>query len=438
MDQPNILLISADGLRADHLGCYGYRWDTSPGIDALAQSGVLCEQVMAPAIPTIPSYTTLYTAQHPIVHNIVSHPPNNQIQQTAPFLPREFLQADYTTCAVDSLMRLRPWMGRGYEYYIDPSQRHTMLYLGVTCEDLNHRAIPWLKDHSAEPFFMLIHYWDPHWPFLPPERYRDLYYEGDNPTDPDNHALDGWWQHPTGAIARDTWLRTADGLVTDPDYVTALFDREVRYLDDGITRLLESLDEIGLTENTIVIFTADHGVNLYEHGICFDHMYGLYDGNIRVPFIIRWPGHLPDGVRLDQTLQISDIAPTLLEAADVPVHPDMEGRSFWKLLTAEEKEGGHDRVISLECTYQARWSLRTDQYKLIWPPGPDGGEGGPQRELYDLRADPQETNNIAESAPAKADAMQSELQDWIAQKLSALGRDEDPLLAHGTTIGHGF
>lgn len=431
MDKPNILLLSADSLGANHLGCYGYRRATSPRIDALADEGVLCERLFCPAIPTMPSYTTLYTGQHPITHGIVSHPCDNELDKNAPFLPWIFLQEGYTTCAVDSLMRTRLWFGRGYEFYIDPSLRHTLLYLAVTCEELNARAISWLRAHASEPFFMFIHYWDTHWPFNPPQRYRELFYRG-NPTDPNNHSLDAWWQYPMGAAARETWLRTANGLVTDAEYVTALYDQEIRYLDDGIEQLLAALDELGLAAKTLVIFTGDHGESMTEHGIFFDH-HGLYDCTLRVPLIARWPGHLPRGLRLPQMLQVSDIAPTLLEAAGLPIPPEMEGRSFWKLLTGEEQAGGHARVISLECTWQAKWSLRTDQYKFILARQPDL-YGTPPRELYDLVADPQEEHNIVTERPEIAAAMEAELEGWIASRLAALGKQEDPIRAHGVSL----
>ncbi len=433
--KPNILLISVDSLGAKHLGCYGYQRATSPHMDALASEGVLSERLICPAIPTLPSYTTLYTGQHPITHNIVSHPCDNELDREAPFLPWHFLRAGYTTCAVDSLMRTRLWFGRGYEFYIDPSLRHTMLYLAMTCEDLNARAIPWLRAHASEPFFLFIHYWDPHWPFNPPESYRELFYQG-NPTDPDNHSLDAWWEYPMGAIARDTWLRTANGLVTDAEYVVALYDQEIRYLDDGVGELIAALDELGLAENTLVILTADHGESMIEHGIFFDH-HGLYDCTLHVPLIARWPGRLPSGVHLPHTLQVSDIAPTLLDAAGLSIPTAMEGRSFWRLLTGEEQVGGHDRVISLECTWQAKWSLRTDHYKFILARQPDL-YSNPPRELYDLVADPQEEHNIVAERLEVAAAMEADLEGWIADRLQALGRQEDPLLAHGVSLRHGL
>jgi arylsulfatase A-like enzyme len=111
----------------------------------------------------------------------------------------------------------------------------------------------------------------------------------------------------------------------------------------------------------------------------------------------------------------------------------MEGRSFWKILTGEEKEGGHDRVISMECTWQAKWSLRTDRYKFILAREPDI-YGTPPRELYDLSADPREERNIAAERRDVAEAMESELEEWISRRLRELGRREDPLREHGVSL----
>jgi len=429
-EKPNVLLITVDTLRADHLGCYGYRRPTSPYIDAIAQEGTLCERMFCSAIPTHPSYTTLYTGQHAITHGIVSHGGEATLDTTTPVLPELFLQAGYTTCALDTLMRDRLWFGRGYEYYIDPGLRRT-LRLSVTCDELNARAIPWLRAHADEPFFLFLHYWEPHAPYAPPERYRRLFYKG-NPTDPNNHSLEDWWRHPLGVLARNTWLRTADGPVTDVEYVAALYDQEVRHVDDGIGQLVMALDELGLAERTLVMILSDHGESMTEHGIFFEH-HGLYDCTLRVPLIARWPGRIPQGIRLPQMLQTQDIAPTLLEAAGLPIPTTMEGRSFWKLLTGETQDSGHEAVISLECTLQAKWSLRTREYKFILAREPDF-YGNPLRELYDLMADPGEERNIAQERPELTAAMEAELEAWIADRLRATGRNEDPLREQGISL----
>ena len=430
--KPNIVFIGVDTLRADHLSCYGYRHPTSPSIDALAAEGALGERLFCPAIPTHPSFTTLYTGQHPITHGIVSHGGKAQLSRETPVLPEVLMQAGYTTCAVDNLWRARSWFGRGYEFYIDPSVRRGLL-IDVSCEEINSRAIPWLRSHTDEPFFLFLHYWDPHYPLHPPAAYRDLFYRG-NPFDPGNHSLEEWWQHPLGAMAKDTWLRRPQGLVTDADYVVAMYDQEIRYLDDSLAALLGTLDELKLAEDTLVMLVADHGTSLTEQGIFFEH-HGLYDCTIHVPLIWRWPGRLPRGTRVPSLLHMNDVAPTLLEAVGLGIPEEMEGVSAWRLLTGEQPEGGHSQVVSLECTWQAKWSLRNDRYKFIV--SRDAGlRGGPPRELYDLRADPGEVRNVAEARPDIAGAMEEELEGWIVRRLQNLGRRADPLREQGISLRH--
>jgi arylsulfatase A-like enzyme len=129
------------------------------------------------------------------------------------------------------------------------------------------------------------------------------------------------------------------------------------------------------------------------------------------------------------------VAPTILEAAGLPVPEEMEGRSAWKMVTGEQGHGGHDRVISVECTWQAKWSLRTETHKLIV--SRDAGvRGGPPRELYDLGADPREEKNIYETAPDVARPLEEELEGWIARRVRELGRKDDPLREQGISLRH--
>ncbi|MEA3337605.1 MAG: sulfatase [Chloroflexota bacterium] len=427
---PNVLLITVDTLRADHLGSYGYQRPTSPEMDAIAADGTLFEQFFCSAIPTQPSYTTLYTGQHPITHGVVGQGGDAVLSSTTPVLPELFLKAGYTTSAFDTLMRDRIWFGRGYEYYIDPSLRR-VLRLGVTCDELNQRAIPWMQAHAEEPFFMFMHYWDPHAPYVPPERYRNLFYSG-NPVDPDNSALDSWWEHPLGILARETWLRTADGPVTDPEFVVSLYDQEIRHIDDGIGALVDALDSSGLAENTLVMILGDHGESMTEHGIFFEH-HGLYDCVLRVPVIVRWPGKIPAGTRLQGMYQMHDIAPTLLDAVGLPVARNMDGISFWDELTGQALDTGREEVFSLESTMQAKWCLRTSEHKLIVSREPDS-YGNPEKELYDLVADPQELNNIYQERPDVATVLEDRLEGWIKERLDEMGETEDPVSKQGVSL----
>ena len=430
-EQPNVVLLAVDTLRANHLGCYGYGRPTSPHIDALASEGVLAEKMIAPVIPTFPSFTTLYTGQQPLTHGVIGHGGKAQLARGAPHLASQFLHAGYTTCAVDNLLRERLWFGRGYEFSIDAGLRRT-LSLTVTCEELNDRAISWLRAYGKDPFFLFVHYWDPHAPYVPPQKYLDAFYQGSNPTDPTNHALDGMWQHPNGMIARDSWLRSPQGLITDPDYVTAMYDAEIRYVDDGIGQIVNVLEELGLRENTLVLLMGDHGESMAEHGIYFDH-FGLYDCTIHVPFIASWPGHLPSGKRLSPMFQINDIAPTILDAVGIAPAEGIEGSSLWPMLTGASTSGGRDRVISVEATWQAKWSLRTPQYKFILDREVEH-PSFPHHELYDLSVDPDETCNLVALQPHLASEMEAELEEWIARRVSELGLDEDPLISEGAVL----
>jgi arylsulfatase A-like enzyme len=342
------------------------------------------------------------------------------------------MEAGYATCSVDSLYRRQPWFGRGYEYLIDPSVRRTS-HWGVTCEEANQRAIPWMQKHAHETFFLFIHYWDLQWALTPPARYRDRFYEGRDPTASDNRALDKWLRTPLGAFARDTWLQTENGLITDPGYIVARYDQKIRHLDDGVGQILDALDNLGLTERTLVLISSDHGESFTEHGIFFDH-HGLYDCTLRVPLIASWRGHLTRGLRLSQIYEVTDIAPTLLDAGGLVTPRAMDGRSFWRALTGQEQEKGREHVISAECTRQAKWSLRTEGYRYILAREP-GLYAPPPRELYDLQADAKEERNIVEERPEVASAMEANLEDWIAARLQALGKAQDPLLEQGPSLG---
>jgi arylsulfatase A-like enzyme len=398
----------------------------------MAADGVLCENMFCPVIPTQPSHTTIFTGQHPLTHGVVAHGGKARLPRSSPYLTELLLQAGYSTCAVDTLFRERIWFGRGYEYLIDPSLHH-VFYASVTQEELNDRAIHWIESTAGRPFFVFIHYWDTHYPYTPPERLRNMFYDGGNPVDPGNHALDEWWGHPIGAMARDTWLRTPKGLVTDPDYVTALYHAEIRYLDEGIATLNSALDRMGILEDTIIVLLADHGESMLEHRVFYDH-YGLYDCTLRVPFVVRWPnGNLRKGGRLAPMRQLLDVTPTLLEAAGVPIPEEVDGKSMLRQMTGEEEPSGYDRIVSLEATWQAKYSLRTDRHKLIVAREPDL-LGNPARELYDLHADPQELHNLAEEQPELASSLERELEGWVSDHLEALGKDADPVRTEGASM----
>jgi arylsulfatase A-like enzyme len=427
----NILFVVVDTLRADHLGCYGYPQATSPTIDRLASEGARFTRCIAPGIPTTPAHTTLYTGLHPITHNIVAHGGQADLDRRIPVLPELLQAASYTTAAVDNLYDIKPWLARGYEFYINPSFRHKLRLL-VSCEEINARAIPWLKAHAREPFFLFVHYWEPHTPYLPPARYREFYPVDLDPFAPGNSGMAAVQRQPIWGMFHDLWFKKL-GPVTDPDYIASLYDAEIRHVDDGIGALLNALEATGVADDTLVVLTGDHGESLTEHDIYFDH-HGLYEPTIHVPLILRHPGRIGAGATLPPLVQHLDVAPTLLEAVGAPIPAAMEGRSLWPLASGKAQTGGWERVVCCESTWQSKWALRTDDRKLILARSPDR-HNMPMRELYDLEADPGETRNLAQERPGEADRLEAELEAWIAAGLAKSGRREDPLRAQGISLG---
>jgi len=425
----NVLVIIVDTLRADHLGCYGYLRNTSPNIDALAVQSAVFEYAFASAIPTHPAFATINTGQYSITHGIVAHGGTTPIPRNAPWLPALLQKHGYTTCGIDNLAEWRHGFGRGFEFYVDPTSRFA---LKIHCDNrtMNKRAIPWLEQHVAERFYMVVHYWDPHTPYLPPRAYQTLFYKGDA-FSPDNHLMDRLYEHPLGRIWAEAWFPKLGDKVTDPEYLVALYDAEIRYCDEGIGELVATLDRLGLASDTLVVLLSDHGEMMYRHGIFFDH-HGLYDATIRVPLIFRHPQIRPQRIRA--FADHVDLAPTFLDFCGVAVPPEMEGKSWAPFLKGEGDPPHRDFVVSQECTWQMKWAIRTCTRKFILAREEDF-YGTPMRELYDLHADPDELHNIAGEYPHITQQLEDQLESWLLEKMQKNGLDQDPLVAHGLTLG---
>jgi len=429
----NVVLVVVDTLRADHLGCYGYHRNTSPNLDALARESVVCEQHIASAIPTHPAFATLGSGQYSVTHGIVAHGGRVPLRNTVPWLPALLQKAGYTTCAIDNLAPWHQGVGGAYEYYIDPASRRP---LSINCDnrDINNRALPWLEQNAEEPFFLFIHYWDPHTPYMPPRAYRRLFYDrGKDPCDPANTSLEKLARHPLGKVWSETWLNklVRGKTVTDAEYVEALYDSEIRYCDEGIARVIETLDRLGLLERTLLAVTSDHGEMMFRHGIFFDH-HGLYEGTVHVPLIIHHPDLRPG--RVAQLTAHVDLAPTIVALCGLEAPKEMEGLSLVSLLEGTRDKPVREFVVCQECTWQMKWGLRTLDYKFILARQPDF-YGTPARELYDLREDPREFRNVAEERPDVARRCETTIENWVAEKMRAKGLTRDPLLAHGLTLG---
>jgi arylsulfatase A-like enzyme len=220
---------------------------------------------------------------------------------------------------------------------------------------------------------------------------------------------------------------TGDGL-TDVSWCQAQYDAEVRTADEGVAELLSGLARLGVADNTILVVIGDHGESLGEHGIYFDH-YGLYDCVLRPPLIIRWPGSLSGEHRIDDLVQMSDLAPTILEMTGLPVSPGMDGRSLVPVLREAGPGPEWDRVVACECNWSFNWAMRKDNWKIIVSRAPDLLHNRPPIELYDLAEDPGETRNLALRDPRLAGEWLGDFEGWLGQRLGRAAQGPDPVRA---------
>lgn len=424
-----IIMISLDTLRASRLSGYGYGKPTSPYLDAIAKQGVLFERAFAGDIPTEVAHTGIFTGKVGLTTGIVSHGSDlTNLPKTVPWLPNMLRSAGFTTGAVDNLYQLKEWFARGYRYYINSVGGKRW----IDGRTVNELAFPWLESHKDESFFLFLHYWDTHTPYLPPEKYIEPFYErGRNPFDPVNKSMEAAYNHMAYPFFKHHHYDLV-GPVTDSAYYDALYDAEVRYLDDRLQELDAHLEVLGIREDTLVVLFGDHGESLTEHDIYWDHC-GLYDQTVHVPVIMRWPGRIPAGRRVPGLVQHVDLLPTLLEAVRREAGPDidtsklgdpsgLDGRSLWPAIEGRA-DGTHEAVYLSECAWQAARGIRTDRYKYIrtYDSGPFVR---PACELYDLMADPEETVNLAEANPELAERFQSLIDTWVEEKLQGRG---DPM-----------
>jgi arylsulfatase len=419
----NIVLIALDTQRADHLGCYGYPKRTSPFIDSIARKGVVFERCYAPNIPTHPSFTTMLTGKEAITHNIVNIGGGVPIEDGVRLLPEILREHGYATAAVDSMGR---HFDRGFDEYITYQWDRSDPTVIRKAETVNEKAVPVIERLRSQPnpFFLFIHYWDPHTPYLPPPEYRRKFYpKNADPYDPQNHSMDEAWSWDAFKWYFHQWMPG----ITDAEYVNNLYDGEIAYMDKHLRTVFDALAPV--QDDTLVILTADHGEILNEQLGYYDH-HGLYEGNIHVPLIFYWPGKMPKGKRVPGFVQNVDLAPTILELAGVRDRDSMEGKSLLPLVFGL-RDGNYDEIYLSEATWELKRGYRNQRWKFIDSIEQDP-HGRPMQELFDLDADPEEQQNAIEQYPDVAQEFEGKIREWVAARLTETGRDQDPLVVQRT------
>lgn len=407
-DRPNVILIVVDTLAARHMSCYGYERPTTPNMDRVAAEGTRFARMIAANIPTTPAYTSIFTGRNAFRHGAISLKNRaSSLDPSLTTLPSLLRASGYVTAAVSTLMTLRPWFCAGFDYAMPPKG-------GRDAVHMNARAIPWLDTLAEEPFFLFLHCWDPHTPYLPPEDLRRAHYEGDE-KDPNNRSLDHHKSQLCYPFYEQFHLSKYGG-VTDADYITAQYDAEITSADRELGKLFAFLEQRGLMDNTVVLLTADHGENMTEHGFYWCHQ-GTYEEVIAVPLVLWAPSVFPDAREPEALVQHADLLPTILELAGSELPERTDGISLVPLLEGKS-DAGHEFVVLSECVWQARCGIRTAEWKFMKTID-KGLFDRPERELYRLLDDPQEQQNLVDTHTDLAQTLECQMERWIEKRLGS-------------------
>ncbi len=441
----NIILFSLDTLRASSLSCYGNTNLTTPHLDALTSDATLFESCISPHIPTHPAHTTMFTGKDVLTHQIITQGGRLNLSENIKTIPELLSKAGYFTVAADNLGR---WFQRGFpENQYRGYQWETRYRNARKAEAVNQTAIEVLElaQSQDKPWFAFLHYWDPHTPYLPPLPFERMFYSGDE-CDPNNRSMDAVYACEPFTDYFRQWMCKPDPddpeniskkrLWTDRRYVNSLYDASIAYMDASFSQLFQYLHDCGLMEETLLIITADHGEELDEHKLWYDH-HGLYQTNCHIPLILHCPAVIPKEQRLDGLVSLKDIAPTVLDYAGqhaLAERENMEGTSLRTLVENGKDDGSSDAIYLTECGWMRKRGWQTKKWKLIVETGgtPDV-YNTPDVELYDLEEDPNEIYNLAEEADDIVAQLKNDMDDFLKRRLAETGLP-DPTVEQEITM----
>ena len=433
----NVLLITADTLRADHMGCYGYWRKTSPNLDRLAAEGVLFENFFGQCAHTLPSFTSIMTGKTPFETGVVAtlhcvpDTPSGRLSDKTPVLAELLARGGVHTAAVDNLINFAchpSWFVRGFGEYVNPNPESFVTQ--VTADGINAVLLP-LLERLKEPFFLWVHYWDPHQPYNQPDEFLFPF----DPADVDDHireTADGLRYTPRwgtlDALDAPDWAGGAGKhqsgkRVHGARRMVEAYDGEILFLDKRLGDVFEKLQSLGLYDETNILFTADHGETMADHVTHFCHVEAL-DACTHLPLIVKPAKSLRIEPRATDALAThTDLAPTVLDLLGVETDVPMEGHSLRALLDRSGDwprkhvvstgmyllEGGIWKSIEVSAR-TAQWRLRQRSqlrdypkdglaYSALWKIIAGLYEREPKVELFETTTDPDELTNVADAHP---------------------------------------
>jgi arylsulfatase A-like enzyme len=386
----NFVIIVIDTLRADKLSCYGNPVDLTPEIDSFAQNAVRFDQVFSHAPWTLPSVASIFTSQYPFKHTAGGQIKTFYLLPDKAVTIAEVLHnAGFVTGAIINVLYLTEKFGMTQGFESVDSRIPVNNLASRRAEETTNAALNWLDQHKDERFFLFVHYFDPHLIYEPPEPFRRRF--ADARERQGNDFIFG-----TG---KEVFALRKGEIKLDCDTVRRLeklYNGEIAYTDYEVGRLLKGLSSQGLDENTAVIITSDHGEEFCDHG-GFEHGHTLYNELLHVPLIIRIPGSNnrradATGISINTIVRHIDIAPTICELAGVEPNGSFLGNSLTGLINGK-KEPNRPVLSEGNMWGPSGIAWLKDGFKLI--------RSSPQTrwQLFDLRTDKGEQNNIAEKQP---------------------------------------
>jgi len=449
----NLLLISVDGLRADHLGCFGQERDLSPNVDRLAEESALFEAAISPTPTTLPANVSLLTGDYPHRHGVARD--GYRVAPDNALLAELLAAAGFRTAGFVGSSRLGAETGfdAGFEDFDGAPARRLSGAPPIErpADRVTDAALAWpgYTGDGERPWFVFVDYGDPCAPYEPPPpfegRFRGRPLATANGAEEIAHvaprlrAAAGSGYRSLADVEEGFRERASDSLVEAANLARELagdYAAEVAFVDHEIGRLLDDLRGRGLLDDTLVVLTAGHGETLFEHADVFSHGSSVYDTELRVPLVVRVPHGGSAGLRVPAVVSLVDVAPTVLELLGLTPPAGLDGRSLAAALGGAELPPrpafaeasapagapfGGDPLWENRGRFQA---VRTERYKYMFR-RPDG-----QARLYDVVADPLEQHDLLRDADYDAD-LAGRLEQQLVEWWSDVGRGRSPDRASG-------
>ena len=391
----NVLLLTIDTLRADHLGTYGYSRNTSPRLAALGREGTVFEQAYTYWPKTRGSFVALLTGRRASQTGYSkSHP---FLLEMNPTLASVLKAAGYASAAVVDNPNLAASLGyaKGFDAYRETFEEATLPSEMDRTRAITEAGVKFLGEARPDrPFLLWLHYVNPHAPYTPPPPFDTAFLDAAAAAGPHLKVVKDYH----GGIPYQWAVPGQDRL----GYYVAQYDGEIATVDQEVGKVVDALKASAVRDQTLLLLTSDHGESLGEHDYFFDHGEDLFDPSLRIPLIVRLPG-APPGQRSDLLASTLDIVPTILDAVKVSYPPDLAGESFLPVVRGGTPPVRPRLFAQNDRNLSGTWDRR---FKVVATPVGDGNRYA----LFDRRADPGETRDLAGSRSEELRVQRRELE----------------------------